>query len=226
MPTHPHILVVEDHKDLGQQIKQHLLDAGYQVTWIKTGTEAINQDPTVYAMVVLDLMLPGRHGFDVLKVFRRKSDTPIMILSARRDTSDKVRGLKLGADDYLTKPFWPEELVARVATHLRRPSLQRDDMITVGAIRLDLNARKVIVDDRELTLTVAEFTLIEALAKRPGQAITRAQLAGKVLDDERDAMERTLDTHVSRLRKKLGSASGQLKTVWGIGYRLEQSEEV
>ena len=211
---------MEDHEDLGRQIQNHLLDNDYQVTWIKTGFAAVNVDPNAFALIVLDLMLPGYHGFDLIKRFREVSDTPIIILSARRDTADKVRGLRLGADDYMTKPFWPEELVARVASHLRRPTIQHSNQLSVGEIKIDIAAHTVSVQNKTLSLTRAEYILLETLAKRPNQAITRAQLARQVLDDERDSMERTLDTHVSRVRKKLGKAANHLKTVWGIGYKL------
>ncbi len=163
-------------------------------------------------------MLPGTYGMDLLKIFRQQGDTPVLVLSARQDTSDKVRALKLGADDYLTKPFWPEELVARVRARLRRPELRREDgRQKVGAIVLDGDARTVEVGDEAIELTKAELDVLLALARRPGSAMTRRALVEAALEQ---GSERTLDVHVSRLRKKLGTAGAQIATVWGIGYKL------
>ena len=120
------ILVIEDDGALGHQIVGHLVRAGFQPTWIADGDEALLEDPEPYAMVILDLMLPGAYGLDVLKHYRQTSDVPVMVLSARNETRDKVRALELGGDDFVSKPFWPEELVARVRARLRRPTLRRD----------------------------------------------------------------------------------------------------
>jgi len=171
-------------------------------------------------LVVLDLMLPGTHGLDILKQLRNLSDVPVLVLSARNETSDKVRALKLGADDYMTKPFWPEELVERVRARLRRPTLERvDGVVDVGAVRIDRAERTVALDGKRIELTRVEFDLLAMLAERVGSAVTRRSLADRVLDPEREGDERTLDVHISRLRKKLGP-DAVIETVWGIGYRL------
>jgi two-component system response regulator MtrA len=214
------ILVVEDDGALGHQIVGHLVRAGFQPTWIADGDEALLEDPEPYAMVILDLMLPGAYGLDVLKSLRRTSDVPVMVLSARNETRDKVRALELGADDFVSKPFWPEELVARVRARLRRPTMRRDGVLDVGEIAVDVAAHRVRVSGRDVALTPIEFDLLAALARRPGDAIARTWFVDHVLDPDRDGTERTLDVHVSRLRKKLGRAAAQLTTVWGIGYRL------
>ena len=148
-----------------------------------------------------------------------------MILSARSDTRDVVRGLKLGADDYVTKPFWPEELLARVQTRLRRPVLQRGEVTVLGPLELELAARSVTVAGEVISLTPAEFDVLATLAKRPGSAVTRRVLAAACMDASKDGSERTLDNHVSRLRQKLGEAGAMIKTVWGIGYRLEVEDD-
>jgi DNA-binding response OmpR family regulator len=166
--------------------------------------------------VILDLMLPGLHGLDVLKRLREECDVPVLVLSARNETPDKVRALKLGADDYVTKPFWPEELLARVAARMRRPVLQRSGALQWGELAVDLGGRGVRVAGEPVELTRAEFDILAALARRPGSAVSRA-----VLDPEREGGERTLDVHVSRLRKKLGPCGRLIGTVWGVGYRLE-----
>ncbi len=216
------ILVIEDDDQLGTQIVGHLSDAGFEVEWLRDGDAARAVSVSEFALVVLDLMLPGTYGMDLLKRFRAHSDVPVLILSARDDTADKVRALKLGADDYMTKPFWPSELVARVQARLRRPDMRAaGGSLRVGALAIDVAQRAVEIDGASAPeLTRVEFDILAALARRPGAAWTRRGLVEAVLDPERQGSERTLDVHVSRLRKKLGPAGGQLQTVWGIGYRL------
>ena len=218
------ILLVEDDEKLGAQIVEHLNREGLGVEWLRDGDAALRVDPEAFDLVVLDLMLPGTYGLDVLKKYRKTSQVPVMILSAREDTRDKVRGLTLGADDYMTKPFWPEELVARVQARLRRPTMQRTDEITVGSIHIDLDAREVKLDGEPVELTRVEHELLVALARRPGMALTRAALVEAALDPDRQGTERTLDVHVSRLRKKLGDSGERIETVWGIGYRLRGAD--
>lgn len=218
------ILVVEDDAQLGAQIVEHLEGAGFEVRWLDNGDAAAREEPGEYVMVILDLMLPGTYGLDVLKKFRKTSDVPVLILTARDHPSDRVRGLDLGADDYVTKPFWPEELVARVRARMRRPVMQRAEGLSVGALRLDLAGRVVEVDGKPVELTKVEFDLLATLARRPGQALTRDALVEKCLDPDRMGTPRTLDVHISRLRKKLGSESARIATVWGIGYRFDMGE--
>jgi len=214
------ILLVEDDEALGRQVVGHLESAGFTVRWIKDGDEAAREDPAPYALAILDLMLPGAYGLDVLKVLRADSDLPVLILSARHDTNDKVRALELGADDFVTKPFWPEELIARVKTRLRRPSLQREGVLVAGDLEIDVAGRSLTVAGTLVDLTRVEFDLLAALARRSGSAIERGWLVDNVLDPEREGTERTLDVHVSRLRKKLGAHAKVVQTVWGVGYRL------
>jgi two-component system response regulator MtrA len=214
------ILVVEDDDRLGAQIVDHLRRAGFETTWMTDGDDARGVDLAGVTLVVLDLMLPGTYGMDLLKLYRSRSEVPVLILSARDDASDKVRALKLGADDYVTKPFWPEELVARVNARLRRPALRRSDVVRVAGLTIDLEGRSVEGPDGAIQLTRVEFDLLAALARRPGAAITRVALVDAALDPDKEGSERTLDVHVSRLRKKLGPAGAAIATVWGIGYRL------
>jgi len=216
------ILVVEDDASLGKQIVEHLEGAGFAPTWLKDGDSAMRESPKPYALVVLDLMLPGAYGLDVLKQVRSHgSAVPVLILSARNETRDKVRALQLGADDFVTKPFWPEELVARVRARLRRPVMEQDGAINAGDLTIDLAARTVTVKSEPIELTKVEFDLLAALARRAGAAIQRSWLVDNVLDPEREGTERTLDVHISRLRKKLGASGRHVATVWGVGYRLE-----
>lgn len=214
------ILLVEDDEKLGLQVVEHLTTAGFQAAWLRDGTSALSVEPQGYALLVLDLMLPGAHGLDVLKHWRERSDLPVLVLSAKSDAAVKVRALELGADDYLTKPFWPEELLARVVARLRRPVLTRGDRIELNGIAIDVPGRRTEVEGREIELTPVEFELLLALARRTGAAVARTWLVDNVLDPEREGGERTLDVHVSRLRKKLGSQGARLATVWGVGYRL------
>jgi len=216
------ILLVEDDAELGRQVQGHLEEAGYAVDWLRDGDDAMLVDPAPYGLVVLDLMLPGAYGLDVLKHLRERHDVPVLVLSARNETPDKVRALKLGADDYVTKPFWPDELLARVSARLRRPVLQRAQILRAGALTIDAEARRVEVDGKAVSLTQVEFDVLSALARRMGSAVTRAWLVDAALDPDKEGTERTLDVHVSRLRKKLGNAGKQIATVWNIGYRLEQ----
>lgn len=224
MSVKPRILLVEDDQSLGSQVQRSLVSAGYDVAWLTRADEAIAAPLEGLSLLVLDLMLPGGHGLDVLKHVRNSQhQVPVLILSARTETSDKVRALELGADDYLTKPFWPEELLARVRARLRRPALSSDQgSIEIGRLRLNVDGRTTAVDDIPVELTRVEFDLLYALAKRPGAAVSRAWLVDHVLDPERDGVERTLDVHVSRLRKKLGAAGAMVITVWGVGYRLQE----
>jgi DNA-binding response OmpR family regulator len=136
------ILLVEDDARLGEQVVNSLRDAGFDATWVRDGREALALSPEPFALLVLDLMLPGAHGLDVLKKLRRDSDVPVLVLSARNDTRDKVHALGLGADDYVTKPFWPEELLARIQARLRRPSIERADRIESGDVTIDVRASR------------------------------------------------------------------------------------
>ena len=219
------ILLIEDDEKLGRQILDQLREAGFEPSWIRQGDEALAVRARDHDLVILDLMLPGAFGLDVLKRLRSQSDLPVVVLSAKSDTAVKVRALELGADDYVTKPFWPEELLARVSARLRRPGLERGGTIELGGLAIDVPARAVTAHGTPVELTRVEFDLLLALARRPGQALSRAWICEHVLDPERDGSERTLDVHVSRLRKKLGRLGGLVATVWGVGYRLTATEE-
>ncbi|MGB5414841.1 MAG: response regulator transcription factor [Polyangiales bacterium] len=214
------ILLVEDDVALGQQVVQTLSQAGFDPQWVQDGDAARDLDPDDYRVIVLDLMLPGIYGMDLLKRYRMKSEVPVLILSARDDTADKIRGLKLGADDYVTKPFFPEELVARIQACLRRPNLVGTERLVVGAIQVDLERHEVSNAAGSLSLTPVEFEILALLARRKGSAVTREALVDAALDPAQDGSRRTLDVHISRLRSKLGKDAIQLETVWGIGYRL------
>jgi two-component system response regulator MtrA len=214
------ILLVEDDLALGQQVVDTLSRAGFAPHWVRDGDDARSAEPDDYRLIILDLMLPGTYGMDLLKRYRARSEVPVIILSARDDTADKIRALQLGADDYVTKPFFPEELVARVHACLRRPNLTGSERLVVGAIRIDLERREVTGTSGPLTLTPVELEILTTLARRKGAAVTREALVDAALDSAHENSRRTLDVHISRLRTKLGDDAAQLETVWGIGYRL------
>lgn len=219
------ILLVEDDAALGRQIVAHLRGGGFDPTWLTDGDTALRESPKPYALVILDLMLPGAYGLDVLKHLRAGgSAVPVLILSARNETRDKVRALELGADDFVTKPFFPEELLARVEARLRRPTLEEGGVVRAGELELDLAGRSALVGGERVELTRVEFDLLAALGRRPGAAVARSWLVDHVLDPEREGTERTLDVHVSRLRRKLGAAGRRIATVWGVGYRLDTGD--
>jgi two-component system response regulator MtrA len=218
------ILIIEDDEQLGRQIVEYLRGAGFDTLWWVDGRSPGAAVLRTLRLIILDLMLPGTHGLDVLKTVRAASDVPVLILSARNATDDKVRALKLGADDYMTKPFWPQELIERVRARLRRPTMASGDVFEIGELRVDLAAAEVRVAGHIVELTRVELHLLAALIRRRGNAVTRDWLVANVLDPERDGTVRTLDVHVSRLRKKLGGAV-PIETVWGIGYRLRGSDE-
>lgn len=216
------ILLVEDDVPLGRQVSESLSKAGFDPHWVQDGDVARALDPDDYEVVVLDLMLPGIYGMDLLKRYRAKSEVPVLILSARDDTADKIRGLELGADDYVTKPFFPEELLARIHACLRRPNLSNTKRLVVGPIRIDLERREAVASRGTLSLTPVEFEILALLARRKGSAVTRDALVEAALDPAQDSSRRTLDVHISRLRNKLGDDAVRLETVWSIGYRLSE----
>jgi two-component system response regulator MtrA len=215
------VLLIEDDEALGRQVVDHLEKAGFQAIWWRRGRTIDASDYRDIALVILDLMLPGVAGLDILKQLRKDSDVPVLVLSARQDSNDKVRALKLGADDYVTKPFWPEELIERVRARLRRSAMDRPSKVVLGGLAIDEGRREATVGGEILELTRVELDLLLALARRVGEPVSRRWLLANVLDPDKEATERTLDVHVCRLRKKLGDTEA-IETVWGIGYRLRQ----
>jgi two-component system, OmpR family, phosphate regulon response regulator PhoB len=197
------------------------------VSTASTGTEALQaareERP---ALVVLDLMLPGMSGFEVLEQLRAAESTrevAVLMLTARREEADRIRGLSLGADDYLAKPFSPQELVLRVGAILRRLSSDgsaANDVLTIGPIEINRSAHRVRIDGEEIELTATEYKLLLTLAERRGRVQARAHLLETVWDAAPDIQTRTVDMHIQRLRMKLGVASDLIETVRGFGYRL------
>jgi DNA-binding response OmpR family regulator len=211
------IVVVEDDLALAAQMVRALSSAGYAVE--HTPTAPLPSTLTDKDLVVLDLTLPNGSGLDLLRALRTRADVPVIVVSGNLELRSKVRAFGLGADDYLTKPFWPEELLARVEARLRRPGLERDGVLEVGPLRVELEQCRVFVAGVEVHLTPTEMKILTALLRRPASAVTREVLVEAALTEERaDDARSALDVHVSRLRKKLGG--GYVETVWGVGYRL------
>ncbi len=227
-PPPTRILVVEDERDIGALIAYHLAREGYRVRTAGDGAEALAalaaERPD---LVVLDLMLPGASGYDVLKEVRERDelrDVPVVVLTARRDEADRVKGLELGADDYITKPFSPRELVLRIAAVLRRarsPAVAGSGrMLRGGPVLVDLSAMRASVDGVLLDLTPTEYRLLVSLLERRGRVQSRQQLLEHAWDIHARIETRTVDMHVKRLRDKLGPGGDWIETVRGFGYRF------
>jgi len=226
-PSSERILVVDDEPEIVALVAYHLGKAGYRLATASTGQDALEAARKEhYSLIVLDLMLPGMSGFEVLEALRAEDvtrDVSVLMLTARREEPDRIRGLSLGADDYLTKPFSPAELVLRVAAILRRsgnvPAANADSVV-IGPLRIDRAAMSVLVEDRPVELTPTEFKLLLTLAERRGRVQGRGHLLETVWEAAADIQTRTVDMHVQRLRTKLGAAGDLIETVRGFGYRL------
>jgi two-component system phosphate regulon response regulator PhoB len=221
------ILVVDDEPDIVGLVAYHLARAGYRVSTATNGPDALKaareERPD---LVVLDLMLPGVSGYDVLQELRKRketSDVGIILLTARREEADRIKGLSFGADDYLTKPFSPQELTLRVAAVLRRlaaPPVRSGSVVIEGPLAIDRGAHRVTVNGRDIALTATEYKLLATLVERRGRVQTRAQLLEAVWEAQPDIQTRTVDMHVQRLRSKLGPAADLIETVRAFGYRF------
>jgi two-component system response regulator ResD len=223
------VLVVDDEPIVSEVVQRYLIREGYQVRLAADGRAALQEArENAPDLVVLDLMLPGIDGLEVCRQLRAESSVPIIILTAKGEESDKILGLGLGADDYLTKPFSPGELIARVKAVLRRtqtvgPTLP-GDILRVGTLRINPGGRAVERDGETLHLTAKEFDLLYFLAKSPGQVFTREQLLNNVWDFEWYGDPSTVTVHIRRLREKVEPNPVRpryVKTVWGVGYKLE-----
>ena len=221
------ILVVDDEPKIRDLLRSYLEREGYQVLDSASGDGAVD---IVYRaqpdLVVLDLGLPDLSGEDVIRIVRSTSDVPVVMLTARASEGDRIAGLKLGADDYVTKPFSPRELVARVEAVLRRVRGFRDDSATTyaqGRLSVDPDSREILLDGASVELTRTEFDLLVALASRPGRAWSRYELVNRIQGYDYDGYERTVDAHVKNLRRKLGDDPRRpvfVLTVPGIGYKF------
>ena len=225
------VLVVDDEPQILRLVRDYLDHAGFAVLTAASGTDALRTARTATPdLVVLDLGLPGLDGLDVLRVLRRAGALPVIVLTARGEETDKLVGLELGADDYLTKPFSPKELVARVRAVLRRAegAAAGGEVVRVGdEVLVDLPRMLVMVAGRRVELTPTEFQLLAAMARQPGRVFTRAQLLDAIHGVAVESYERAIDAHVKNLRRKLEPDPHQpryLQTVFGVGYRFADLE--
>ena len=214
------VLLVEDEHSIGSMTRGYLERSGWRVVWVRSGEEALAElGRHQVRIVILDIRLPGIDGFDVARMVRTRSDVPILMLTARDEEPDRVAGLELGADDYLTKPFSPRELVARMKAVLRRTDGRgAEDVLTLADVVLNRNAREVAVDGQAVELTTKEFDLLATLLENPGIVVSRDQLLDRVWGMTYPGGTRTVDVHVAQLRRKLGRPE-LIRTVRGAGYK-------
>ncbi|MFN8615874.1 MAG: response regulator transcription factor [Dehalococcoidia bacterium] len=220
------ILLVDDEANIRDLNAMYLEKEGFTVEHAVNGNEAISKfEAAQPQLVVLDVMMPGMDGFEVCRELRRESDVPILMLTARSEDVDKIVGLELGADDYMTKPFNPRELVARVKRILHRVEGGRkpQNAINVSNLSVDKARREARVDGDELSLRTKEFDLLVAFVENPGIALTRDQLLGSVWGYDFAGETRTVDVHVQHLRSKLNNAKVQIETLRGVGYKLVEA---
>ena len=225
------ILIVEDEEAIAELEKDYLESAGYIVEIENDGVigarRAENED---FDLFILDLMLPGIDGFEICERIRKAKNTPVIMVSAKKDDIDKIKGLGLGADDYMTKPFSPNELVARVKAHLSRyerlvsSSLQRNDVIEIRGLKIDKTARKVFVKGEEKAFTAKEFDLLAFLAANPNKVFSKSELFESIWDMESVGEIATVTVHIKKLREKIEQDTSNpqyIETIWGVGYRFK-----
>jgi DNA-binding response OmpR family regulator len=224
MPT---VLIADDEKNIVQLARMYLTSEGFSVESAANGREALDKVRQVKPdLVILDLMMPDVDGWEVCRRLRKEGDVPIIMLTARDDDVDKIVGLELGADDYVTKPFNARELVARVKAVLRRYSAGKapERVLQVGNLRIDPERHEVTVDDRAIELRPKEFDLLTALARNPGVVFDRERLLKVAWGYDYYGDSRTVDVHVTWLREKLRDSTARIQTVWGVGYKLVEAD--
>ena len=225
------ILIIEDEESIADLEKDYLELSNFEVAVVNDGKngleKALNED---YDLIVLDLMLPGVDGFEICRQVRKSKNTPIIMVSAKKDDIDKIRGLGLGADDYMTKPFSPSELVARVKAHLARyerligSGAEENDVIEIRGLKIDKTARRVWVNDQEKSFTTKEFDLLSFLAGHPNHVYTKEELFREIWDMESIGDIATVTVHIKKIREKVEydtSHPQYIETIWGVGYRFK-----
>lgn len=222
------ILVVDDEMRLRKLVKDFLHKNGYDVVEASDGEEALDlffSDKSI-SLVICDIMMPKLNGYEVVKEIRHYSDIPIIMLTAKGEESDELQGYDLGVDEYISKPFSPRILVARVEAILRRShALVSSQTLSVGGISIDLDAHEVKVDDKPVALSYKEFELLQYFMINQGVALSREKILNQVWNYDYYGDPRTIDTHVKKLRSKLGKKGDYIKTIWGIGYKFEVGQE-
>ena len=217
------VLVVDDESDMRQLVGMYLDNFGYEWGEAENGKEALKKlETNHYDFVVLDIMMPEMDGLSVCKEIRKTSDVPIIFLTAKGEEWNRVNGLRMGADDYIVKPFSPGELVARMEAVLRRYTKQeQQEEIQFGPILINEKSRRIEAGGEPISLTVKEFDLLYFLCQHTGQVFSREQLLEKVWGYDYAGSTRTVDTHVKTMRLKLGESGNYIQTVWGVGYKFE-----
>lgn len=219
------ILIVEDERKISDIVRAYLEKEGYAVKIAGTGEQALALLKEAFDLVILDLKLPDIQGEELCKIIREHSDVPVIMLTAKSAEEDRIKGLGMGADDYVVKPFSPRELVARVKAHLRRAGRSRKKIrsFNKGALKIDVSNHEVLKDNRQVVLTPTEFGILLALAENPGRVLSREQLATSVQGFDFEGYDRTIDAHVKNLRHKIERDSREpefIKTVYGLGYKF------
>lgn len=218
------LLLVEDNQKLSASLKEGLGQEGYAVDCLFDGASAerrIETHGSDYDVIILDIMLPGKDGLEICEGVREKNIvTPIIILTAKDTTKDKIYGLDAGADDYLIKPFSFEELLARIRTLLRRPKTLLPDQLTFGALTLNARKKEILLSHERLILTLREYSILEYLMRHPNQVITREQILANVWDQSFDSFSNVVDVHIKNIRRKLKTYGNHLQAIRGIGYTL------
>jgi len=218
------ILVVEDEPKAGEYLRKGLTESGFNVDWVCTGTDGLHQAETeAYDVIVLDVMLPGMDGWQVIQQLRKTCNVPVLFLTARDDLADRIKGLELGGDDYLVKPFAFAELVVRIRALLRRAPLRESERVTVADLEIDVLKRRVTRAGERIDLTTKEFALLHLLAQRQGEVLSRSLIASQVWDMNFDSDTNVVDVAVRRLRAKIDDpfARKLIHTVRGMGYMME-----
>ncbi|MBE6010291.1 MAG: response regulator transcription factor [Lachnospiraceae bacterium] len=218
------ILVVDDEARMRKLVRDFLVRSQFEVIEAEDGEEALDifYEQKDIALIILDVMMPKINGFDVCREIRETSDVPIIILTAKGDENDELMGFDIGADEYISKPFSPKILVARVEAILRRTMDQSDDkVLEKGGIRVDQTAHAVTIDGSPVELSYKEFELLTYFMENAGIALSREKILNQVWDYDYYGDARTIDTHVKKLRSKLGDKGGYIKTIWGMGYKFE-----
>ncbi|MGA0163567.1 MAG: response regulator [Bdellovibrionota bacterium] len=226
------ILVVDDEKDIGELLVYSLQQEGCDVDVIQDGQQVLGRLQTkTYDLVILDLMLPGMSGIEICRQIKKDPELeslPVIMLTAKSTETDKIVGLEMGADDYITKPFSPREVVARVKAVLRRsedrqPLRSSQKEIVFETLKMDLSRYEVFVEDVEVKLTNTEFKILQCLIEKPGHVFNRSQLIDFALGKDVSVVDRTIDVHITNLRKKLGAIGSQIESIRGVGYRIKES---
>ncbi len=223
----PHLLIVDDDAHIREVLRYALGKAGFAVDEAPDGAEALTMiGMTDYDLIVLDILMPEKDGIEVINELRRTSEVPVLFLSSKDEEIDRIVGLELGADDYMTKPFSPRELIARVRAILRRPRVIASvEPLRVGALKIDPERREVHWDTQSVSLTATEFSILQLLAGRPGRVFERDELMRGAYPGKRIVSHRTIDSHIRRLRDKLRSYGADvIHTTHGVGYRLDDCQ--